>query len=165
MTDRTEEALATYRQMVATRDRIEGGELPWSALAAYFTENAVYIDSTWGRFEGLQAIKQFMGDSMAGLDDWRFPEEWTVADGDRVVSMWWNQLPGRRADGSSYRVAGISVLRYAGDGKFDYEYDVFNMKQILEVIAESGWKPTGPMNAPPDPPNRDATPPPRPDQG
>jgi hypothetical protein len=62
-------------------------------------------------------------------------------------------------------VAGISVLRYAGEGKFDYEYDVFNMQQILEVIAESGWKPTGPMNAPPDPPNRDATPPPRADQG
>ena len=31
------------------------------------------------------------------------------------------------------------------------------MQQILEVMAESGWKPTGPMNAPPDPPNRDAT--------
>ena len=80
--------------MVATRDRIERGELPWSALASYFTENAVYIDSAWGRFEGLPAIKQFMVDSMMGLDDWRFPEEWTMADGDRVVSMWWNQLPG-----------------------------------------------------------------------
>ena len=165
MIDRTEEALATYRQMVAARDRIEVGELPWSALAAYFTEDAVYIDSAWGRFEGLPAIEQFMMDSMMGLDDWRFPEEWTTADGDRVVSMWWNQLPGMRADGSPYRVAGISVLRYAGDGKFDYEYDVFNMTQVLEVIAESGWKPTGPMNAPPDPPNRDATPPPRPDRG
>jgi ketosteroid isomerase-like protein len=99
VTGRTEEALATYRQMVATRDRIEGGELPWSALAAFFTEDAVYIDSAWGRFEGLPAIKQFMEDSMAGLEDWRFPEEWTMADEDRVVSMWWNQLPGRRADG------------------------------------------------------------------
>jgi SnoaL-like domain len=163
--DRTEEALATYRQMVAVRGRIEGGELPWSALAAYFTDNAVYIDSAWGRFEGQPAIKQFMVESMTGLDDWRFPEEWTVADGDRVVSMWWNQLPGQRADGSRYRVAGISILRYAGDGRFDYEYDVFNMQQVLEVIAESGWKPTGRMNAPPDPPDRDATPPPRADHG
>jgi len=75
VTDRTEAALATYRQMVATRDRIEGGELPWSALADYFTENAVYIDSAWGRFEGLSAIRQFMADSMMGLEDWRFPED------------------------------------------------------------------------------------------
>jgi len=163
--DLTEEALATYREMVAVRDRIEQGELPWSALADYFTENAVYIDSAWGRFEGRPAIEQFMSDSMAGLDDWRFPEEWTMADGDRVVSMWWNQLPSRRPDGSAYRVAGISILRYVGNGRFDYEYDVFNMKQILEVIAESGWTPTGPMNAPPDPPNRDSTPPPRTDSG
>jgi hypothetical protein len=58
-------------------------------------------------------------------------------------------------------VAGISVLRYAGDGKFDYEYDVFNMKEILEVIAESGWTPTGQMNVPPNPPNRDSSPPSR----
>ncbi len=88
MTDRREEALATYGRMVATRDRIERGELPWSALADYFTEDAVYIDSAWGRFEGLPSIRQFMADSMKGLEDWRFPEEWTMADGDRVVSMW-----------------------------------------------------------------------------
>jgi hypothetical protein len=79
--------------------------------------------------------------------------------------MWWNQLPGKRPDGSPYRVAGISILRYAGGGRFDYEYDVFNMQQVLEVIAESGWRPTGPMNAPPDPPVRNATPPPRAEHG
>jgi hypothetical protein len=160
--DRTDEALAAYKEMVAMRGRIEAGEFPWSTLSAYFTDNAVYIDSAWGRVEGLPAIKRFMVDSMVGLDDWRFPEEWTVASEDRVVSMWWNQLPGRRTDGSLYRVAGLSVLYYAGDGKFDYEYDVFNMQQVMDVIAESGWKPTGPMNTPPDHPNRDTTSPPRP---
>ncbi len=159
MSDRAEEALAVYREMVAVRDRIEKGELPWSALASYFTEDAVYIDSAWGRYEGRPAIEQFMMDSMQGLEDWVFPEEWTMADGDRVVSMWWNQLPGGRADGSPYRVAGVSILRYAGDRKFDYEYDVFNMEQIAEVIAESGWKPTGRMNRRPNPVERDVTPP------
>jgi hypothetical protein len=159
--DRTAEALAAYEQMVAVRSRIEAGDLPWSALGDYFTDNAVYIDSAWGRYEGKAAITTFMDDSMAGLADWRFPEEWTMADGDRVVSMWWNQLPGIRADGSPYRVAGISILRYAGDGKFDYEYDVLNIAEVLELMAESGWAPTGPMNPPPERPNRDVTPPPR----
>src|SRR3954471_2580841 len=158
MADRTAEARATYDEMVALRSRIEAGELPWSALADYFTDDAVYIDSAWGRYEGRAAITKFMDDSMVGLDDWRFPEEWTMADGDRVVSMWWNQLPGSRPDGSSYRVAGLSILRYAGAGRFDYEYDVFIMALVLEVIAESGWQPTGRMNAPPANPNRDATP-------
>jgi hypothetical protein len=157
--DRTQEALSAYKEMVAVRGRLERGEMPWSALGSYFTDDAVYIDSAWGRFEGRAAIERFMDDSMVGLDTWRFPEEWTMAEGDRVVSMWWNQLPGTRPDGSPYRVAGLSVLRYAGEGKFDYEYDVFNMQQVLEVIAESGWTPTGRMNAPPKQPNRDTTPP------
>jgi ketosteroid isomerase-like protein len=157
MADRTAEARATYDEMVALRSRIEAGELPWSALADYFTDYAVYIDSAWGRYEGKPAITKFMDDSMAGLEDWRFPEEWTMADGDRVVSMWWNQLPGQRPDGSPYRVAGMSILRYAGDGKFDYEYDIFNMVQVLDVMAESGWKPVGPMNMPPEQPNRDTS--------
>ena len=159
MTDRSDEALATYREMVEVRGRNETGELPWSALAAYFTEDAVYIDSAWGRYEGLPAITEFMTASMKGLEDWRFPEEWSMAEGDRVVAMWWNQLPGTRSDGSPYRVAGVSVLRYAGSGKFDYEYDIFNMRQVVEVINESGWRPTGPMEAPPEHPNRDASPP------
>jgi ketosteroid isomerase-like protein len=159
--DQADEARATYAEMVALRARIEAGELPWSALADYFTEDAVYIDSAWGRYEGHAEIAKFMDDSMAGLADWRFPEEWTTVDGNRVVSMWWNELPGRRADGSAYRVPGVSILRYAGDGKFDYEYDIFNMVQVLEVLRESGWQPTGPMNAPPEQPVRDVTPPAR----
>lgn len=162
VTDRTSEALDAYHKMVELRGRIEVGELPWSALGDYFTEDAVYIDSAWGRYEGLPSILRFMTDSMVGLDDWRFPEEWVMADDDRVISMWWNQLPGTRADGTPFRVAGLSVLRYAGDGKFDYEYDVFNMQQIAEAIAESGWRPTARMHSPPEHPNRDATPPPRP---
>jgi hypothetical protein len=36
------------------------------------------------------------------------------------------------------------------------------MQQVLEVIAESGWKPTTPMNMPPEHPDRDTTPPPGP---
>ena len=157
MADRSAEARAAYDEMVALRSRIEASELSWSALGDYFTDDAVYIDSAWGRYEGKAAIVRFMDESMAGLADWTFPEEWTTVDGDRVVSMWWNQLPGQRADGSPYRVAGVSILRYAGDGKFDYEYDIFNMVQVLEVITESGWQPTGPMNPPPQQPNRDAS--------
>jgi SnoaL-like protein len=157
--ERDEEAREAYREMVALRARIEAGELPWSALGDYFTDDAVYIDSAWGRFVGRTAIAKFMDDSMAGLEDWRFPEEWTMAADGRVVAFWWNQLPGERADGSAYRVPGVSILHYAGDGKFNYEYDVFNMVQVFEVMKESGWVPAGPMNAPPEQPVRDVTPP------
>ena len=107
-TDLAHEALKTFEEMIALRKRIVAGEAPWSALADYFTEDAVYIDSAWGRYEGRDAILTFMDASMAGLNDWVFPEHWTMADGDRVVSYWSNILPGKRPDGSAYEVPGIS---------------------------------------------------------
>src|SRR4029450_9622488 len=48
----------------------------------------------------------------------------------------WNALPGPRADGSHYQVPGLSVLEYAGDGKFSYEEDIMNMGHVRDVSAE-----------------------------
>jgi ketosteroid isomerase-like protein len=155
--ERDEEARAVFKEMVALRLRCEAGEVPWSALGAYFTDDMVYIDSAWGRFEGRDNVLKFMDDSMAGLGDWTFPELWTMAEDGRVVSYWLNLLPGTRGDGSKYQVPGVSILQYAGDGKFCYEYDIFNMVQVFEVMKESGWAPTGPMNAPPEQPVRDVS--------
>ena len=99
MSNREDEVRAAYEAYIATRERIMAGELPWSALSAHFTEDAVFIDPAWGRVEGLDAMITFFDDSMQGLDGWEFPEEWTIVDGDRVVSAWWNRLPGRTPDG------------------------------------------------------------------
>ena len=61
-------------------------------------------------------------------------------EGDRVVLTWSNRLPGRRDDGTHYDVPGISLLTYAGDGRFSYEEDIMNMVHLFEVIAESGYQ-------------------------
>jgi ketosteroid isomerase-like protein len=156
---RANEARETYARYVATRDRIEGGELPWSALADFFTEDAVFVDPAWGRMEGRAAIAKFMDESMAGLEDWRFPEQWTVAEGDRVVTFWWNRLPGERPDGTPFQAPGISILTYAGDGKFSQEVDLLNMVEVGELFNESGWTPPPTMNMPPRRPIRDISPP------
>jgi ketosteroid isomerase-like protein len=157
--DRTDEARATYRRYVETREAVHRGEAPWSALADFFTENAVYLDPAWGRTEGRANITRFLDDSMAGLESWTFPEEWTMVDGDRVVSFWWNQLPGTTADGRPLQAPGISILRYAGNGRFDYELDILNMAEIFELMKLSDWRPNDAMHAPPEQPDRNATPP------
>jgi ketosteroid isomerase-like protein len=144
----------TYERYVATRDRIEAGELGWQALADFFTDDATFIDPAWGRVEGIEAIRKFLGESMAGLEDWTFPHEWTLVEGDLVVTRWQNRLPGRRPDGSPYQAPGISILRYAGGGKFSYEEDLLNMVHVTELIVESGWKPSGEMHLPPSNPRR-----------
>ncbi len=159
-TDRSAEAEAAYHRYVAGREAVARGERTWSSLGEeFFTEDAVFIDPAWGRVEGRRAIAEFMDESMAGLDDWSFPEEWTMADGDRIVAMWWNRLPGTHGDGSPYQATGISILHYAGDGRFSYEHDILNMAHIGELIGDSGWQPPTTMNFPPAKPDRDPTPP------
>ena len=149
------EARETWAEYLATRERIQAGELPWSALAAYFADDAVFIDPAWGRVEGIDAIREFLDESMLGLEDWRFPERWTMFDGNRIVTMFDQILPS--ADGVERRQAGISTIYYGGGGKFSYEMDLMNMAHINEDLRASGWRPSDEFNFPPAGPNRDYT--------
>ncbi len=142
------EIRATHDRFLETRAAIERLERPWEHLAAFFTQDAWYVDPAWGRIEGNDAICRFLDESMRGLEDWTFPTQWTVVGDDRLVSCWMNRLPGQRADGSFYEAPGISTLSYAGDGKFSSSYDLLNMVHVHELIAESRWKP-GPGALPP----------------
>ena len=149
-----QEIEAAYARYLETRTRIEAGGLGWDALADFFTDDASFIDPAWGRIEGIESIRGFLVESMAGLEDWSFPHEWTLVDGDRLVSRWQNRLPGRRPDGSPYQAPGISILIYAGEGRFSHEEDLLNMVHVGELIRESGWKPPPEVNLPPARPRR-----------
>jgi hypothetical protein len=148
-----QEARETWAKYLETRERIEAGELPWSALADYFADDAVFIDPAWGRVEGIDAIREFLVESMKGLEDWRFPERWTMFDGNRIVTMFDQILPS--SDGVERKQAGISTIYYAGDGKFSYEMDLMNMAHINEDLRGSGWRPSDDFNFPPADPVRD----------
>ena len=152
------EATETYGRFVALRDEIDAGRRPWSALAEFFTDDAVYIDPAWGRVEGRQRIGEFFERSMAGLtgNGWSSPENWTMAEGPRVVSQW-DQVLGQRPDGTPWRVPGLSILYYAGDGRFCYSLDLLNMVQVGEALRAIGWRPPAEFNAPPREPNRDVS--------
>ncbi len=143
-----------YDRLVATRDRIDRQELPWDALEEFFTEDVVYIDQGWGRIEGLENVKKFFVESMAGLEGWSFPRTFTAVDGNQLISGWQNRLPGQRADGTYYEALGISVLIYAGNGRFSYDEDILNMVHVYELIQESGWQPGPGFNIPPQSPKR-----------
>ncbi|TMK82627.1 MAG: nuclear transport factor 2 family protein [Actinobacteria bacterium] len=147
-----EETLGRY---VAMREQIDAGNGTWTDLLQFFTDDVVYIDPAWGRIEGIDAVRTFMVDSMAGLDDWKFPIEFMAIEGDDVVVKWTEVIP--KPDGTAATQSGYSRLIYAGEGKFSYEEDLLNMVHVLDDIANSGWRPTGPMNVPPKHPNRDVS--------
>jgi len=152
------EALATYDRFVALRDEIDVGKQHWPALADFFTEDAAYIDPAWGRVEGREGIRQFFETSMTGLTGhgWSTPENWTMADGHRLVSQW-DQILGHKEDGTPWLVPGLSILYYAGDGLFCYSHDMLNMTHIGQTMRAMEWKPPGKIAMPPREPNRDVS--------
>ena len=149
-----DEVLATLRRYLDVRRRIEAGELGWDALVDFFTDDATFVDPAWGRVDGRDKIREFFLESMRGLEDWAFPHEWELIDGDRVTIGWQNRLPGTRPDGGFWQAPGVSRMIYAGNGKFSFEQDLLNMVHVFELMKESGWKPKGKVNAPPEQPVR-----------
>ncbi|MEM9254286.1 MAG: nuclear transport factor 2 family protein [Pseudomonadota bacterium] len=157
MTDKSEieqEALATYDRFVALRDKIDVGDASWDQLADFFTEDAVYIDPAWGRQAGRETIRRFFVDSMAGLTGygWSTPEMWTMVDGHRLISQW-DQVLGEKPEGGEWRVPGLSILYYAGNGLFCYSHDYLNMTFIGETMKAMSWKPPEVFNMPPAKPD------------
>jgi ketosteroid isomerase-like protein len=159
MTALEDEAREAYERFVECRNEIDAGKRPWTDLGEFFTDDCVFVDPAWGRTEGKGPVITFLERSMAGLDGWSFPEQWTVVSGNRVISLFWNRLPGTRPDGTPLQAPGVSILHYAGEGKFSFECDVLNMAEVGELMARSPWKPNASMFAPPRVPNRDCTPP------
>jgi limonene-1,2-epoxide hydrolase len=144
-----DELRATLDDYLAVRAAIEAGDATWTDLARFFTDDAVYIDPAWGRIQGIDEIRAFMDESMRGLDDWRFPVTFAAVDGDHVVVKWDQILP------SGHRQSGVSTMRYAGGGKFDYEEDLLNMVHVLADLKAAGWRPPRGFVAPPAEPDRD----------
>ena len=151
-----DEVQATVERYHELRSRIDEGLEPdaFGVLADFYTEDAVYIDGAWGRIEGRDAIAHWLVDSMLGMEDWKFPIEFTAIEGNDVVVKWTQIMPRTRPDGTPYRQSGYSRLIYAGEGKFSYEEDTYNMAHVLEDIEASGWTPNGSMNVPPAHPDR-----------
>ena len=62
-----------------------------------------------------------------------------------------------RPDGRRFRQTGVSLLQYAGNGRFSFEEDLLNMTHVLEDLAASGWRPRAGFVSPPANPDRDVT--------
>jgi ketosteroid isomerase-like protein len=149
MGDTSDELAATLERYLAFREAVDERRHTWPELVRFFTDDAVFIDPAWGRIQGIDAIREFLVDSMTGIEDWTFPVDGVFVDGDEVVIKYRQVLPGGRQQ-SAY-----TTLLYAGDGKFRYEEDVLNMAQVMEDLAAIGWQPPPGMKFPPREPNRD----------
>ena len=95
----------------------------------------MFVDPAWGRIQGRDAIREFLVDSMTGIEAWTFPVDGVFVDGDEVVIKYRQVLPGGRQQ------SGYTTLLYAGGGRFRYEEDVLNMAHVMEDLAAIGFRP------------------------
>ncbi len=102
----------------------------WGGLADCFAEDARYFDPIFGWYEGREAIRGFLEGAMAGLADRVFTDVWHVVEDDRLVIYWQCSTPGSADDdGSDGLYHGMSALRYAGDGLWQEQMDIYDREQ------------------------------------
>jgi len=141
---RAEIEAAIERFIAANRRAEETGD--WTILADFYTDDAVYTyqglaAGGWVEARGRDEIRrQILERDMAPYGGWTFPYDWYAIDGDRVVTRWWNRAPGSRADGSPIQAPGMSVLEYAGDGRFRSQFDLFDRLSVKAVAEEAARK-------------------------
>ena len=136
--DELDEAFAAYQQAAATA----GATGDWAAWADQFTEDAIYVVHHYGRFEGRDAIRAWITETMGTFPGNLMPEfpiDWYVVDEDKgwIVCQVENRMEDR-GDGSIHQGANITILHYAGDGQWSYEEDVYNPAHFASMVK--GWK-------------------------
>ena len=141
-----EAAVEAYLDHRAKADR---GEEPWDGVAAFFTDDAVFVDAAWGRVEGPAAIGELMTTAMDGLEGFHYPTDVVAISDDDVLIAWRQVVEGLQLRGGPFQHTGVSILRYAGDGKFSFEEDLMNVALVGADLLASGWEPGEGFTPPP----------------
>lgn len=132
-----EEAFQNYQQTA-----LEAGTSgDWTKWADLFTEDATYIEHLFGTLGGREAIRNWISKTMSETPNDQmkyFPVEWYVIDEEKgwVVAQVWNRMvdPG---DGSLHQAYNYTLLKYAGNGKWSHEEDIYNPAHFQTMIV--GW--------------------------
>jgi len=133
-----EEAFATY-QRVGAESAVSGDWEPWANL---FTEDAEYVEHHYGKLHGRDEIRGWIVKTMGEWPGSEMPEVpigWSVIDDERgwVVCEVWNRMrdPG---DGTVHEAANFTLLKYAGNGQWSYEEDIYNPANFATMLKD--WK-------------------------
>ncbi|CAM3475588.1 nuclear transport factor 2 family protein [Nocardioides dubius] len=129
--DELEAAFAGYtaavEKCVATGD--------WEHFVQCFTPDATYVEHAYGNFSGHEEIRRWVTRTMGSFPATEmvaFPARWVTIDVEKgwVICEIDNPMrdPG---DGSRFGQSNITILRYAGDGLFREEEDVYNPMDFL----------------------------------
>lgn len=113
----------------------------WNAWADLHSEDGLWVERHLGVFEGREAIRKAIVDVMKPVPMMEFPVDWHVIDGDRVVFYPWQVMPDPAGGAAVYRFGCVTILRYAGDGLWSYQEDLYNPREAQTVMK--AWMEAG----------------------
>ena len=116
----------------------------WAPFLQLFTEDAEYHEANAGVLHGHEQIAGWINFAMAqfpGTEFVGFPVHWHVIDEQNaaIVAKMGNVMrdPG---DGSRLETTNLLVLRYAGNGKFSAEEDVYDPAVFINQVQDWGQR-------------------------
>jgi hypothetical protein len=108
----------------------------WEAWVDLFVDDVEYVDHWWGQLHGKEEVKIWIAASMGGVPEMYTPLDWYVIDGDKIVFHMENRRDNPDPEGPPYfDFPGISVLWYAGDGRFRAEEDFWDLAGARRTSA------------------------------
>jgi hypothetical protein len=109
----------------------------WDGFADHFTEDALYVEHVLGTLRGREAIRAWIKPTMERFGELYTAYEWHVVDeaNDRIVVYMQNRRDHPSGRGT-IDFPGITILHYAGGGRFDYEEDFWAVPAARSTIEQ-----------------------------
>ncbi|MGW4119590.1 nuclear transport factor 2 family protein [Nocardia sp. NPDC004711] len=130
-----ESAFQNWRSTVA---RAASGAGSWREFVDLFTPDAEYHEQMVGVLKGRDAIWAWAEPTLArfpGSAMTSFPDYWHLIDDvNGVIVVKLNNLLRDPGDGSQMGADNISILTYAGEGKFSKEEDIYDPAEFVGLI-------------------------------
>ena len=138
-----EELEAAYQNWYKTIGAAASGEGSWKDFVALYTDDVAYHDQISGEMSGREAVWEWASMALGSFpgDQFRFPEIWHAIDETQglIIAKIKNEMvdPG---DGVVSWEPHISVITYAGEGKFSAQTDSYDVESFLTMIKEWGTR-------------------------
>ena len=100
----------------------------WAAWVDLFVPDVLYHDHFWGPLHGRDEVALWIAAVMKGVPEIYTVLDWYTIDGDTVVFHCENRRDNPHDEGPDFwDFAGLSMIRYAGDGLWASEEDFWDL--------------------------------------
>ena len=117
----------------------------WAGWSALFTDDATYIEHCLGEFHGAAAIHEWILGAMEPVAPMTFSVDWAILQPPYLAFNIWNHMPDPAGSGARYSFSNLTLLEYAGNGKWSWEEDFYAPDGAGKTVMAwyvAGGKPT-----------------------